>query len=108
MTALQPCRFCGETTRLHISERAFLELSWGLDEHGCVLRDETGQPFADCAPENGMQDGVSCEVCEALVPLRVWNATPDWLVRMRSNILAADAEFDDDGAWQGPAQAVAA
>ena len=101
MVALNPCRFCGETERLTISEGGFMELRWGIDASGQIRRNERGEPYPDCAEENGCEDGVSCGVCEALVPLRVWNASADWLAVMRASVLSADAEFDDDGVWLG-------
>ena len=99
MTKFQPCRFCGETERLSFSEGAFDELFWGVDDEGIVRRDSTGQPTLEQSGENG-DDGVSCLVCGAFVPLRVWNASPDFIARMRANILAADAEWDKQGVWR--------
>lgn len=104
MVDLKPCRMCGETERLTFSERAFEELFWGVDEAGAVRRDRHGEPTDQTSGEN-TDDGVSCDVCGAFVPLRVWNASPDFLSRMRANILAADAEYDECGAWQSGALA---
>lgn len=99
MTYLDPCRFCGETQRLTFSERAFEELFWGVDDAGSVRRDNRGRPTCETSGENN-DDGVSCEVCGAFVPLRVWNGSPDFLARMRANIHAADAEYDAQGVWR--------
>lgn len=99
MPRLNPCRFCGETERLTFSERAFEELFWGVDDAGAVRRAKTGEPTCQSSGEN-TDDGVSCDVCGAFVPLRIWNASPDFMSRMRANILAADAEYDDRGVWR--------
>lgn len=103
MTYLSPCRFCGETEKLAVDPGVW-ETSWAIDDEGQVIRDDTGQPtnhdderFAD----GHYLDQVNCLTCEVLVPLRVWNGCPDFLARMRANIAAADAEYDDDGVWQG-------
>jgi hypothetical protein len=36
-----------------------------------------------------------------MASVRVWNSTPEFMVTMLANIAAADAEYDDDGVWQG-------
>ena len=105
MTALKPCRFCGETLKLTFSDQAFAEQSWGIDNNGNVLRGDDGQPTPDGDPRNSY-DGVWCDICGAGAPLHIWNGTPDFLSRMRANIAAADAEYDDDGVWLGPRAAV--
>lgn len=97
-TALKPCRFCGETTKLHRDEAA-LEVLWAIAEDATVIRDAAGKP-ADAVVE----DTVSCEACDAFAPLNIWQATPEWLVARAANIAAADAEYDDDGVWQGRVQ----
>ncbi|MFZ2770026.1 MAG: hypothetical protein WAZ50_02795 [Minisyncoccia bacterium] len=98
--ALNPCRFCGERDKLTFSDGAFPEQHWGVDECGQVLRCDDGQPTPDGDPRNGF-DGVWCDICGAGAPVHVWNGSPDFLTRMRANIFAADAEFDDDGVWLG-------
>lgn len=103
MTKLNPCRFCGETDKLAI-DRDCWETEWAIDAAGEVIRDETGQPTGsddERFPDHHHLTQVNCEVCEVMAPLRVWNGTPDFLARMRANIAAADAEFDDAGVWRG-------
>ena len=108
MTALKPCRFCGETEKLSVDPGVW-ETLWAIDETGQVIRDEKGQPttfdeerFAD----GHYVDQVNCQFCEAMMPLRIWNSTPEFMARMRTSIAIADAEYDDDGVWLGPRTAV--
>ena len=95
MTALAPCRFCGETTKLHLDEAA-LDVLWAIADDASVIRDADGRPV-----DAAVEDTVSCEGCDAFAPLKIWNATPEWLVARAANIKAADAEYDDDGVWRG-------
>lgn len=107
MTALAPCRFCGETEKLTTCDGAFPEQSWGVDENAEVLREASGEPYPDGDSRNTF-DGVWCDLCGAGAPIHVWNASPDFMARMRANIAAADAEFDDAGVWHGPGWRIAA
>lgn len=102
MTRLNPCRFCGETEKLCLLEGEW-ETTWAIDENGEVIRDPSGQPTSDVEPyrDGHHIDHVNCDSCEVMVPLRVWNSTPEFMARMLANISAADAEYDDAGVWQG-------
>ncbi len=43
---------------------------------------------------------MSCEGCDAFAPLKIWNATSEWLAARAANIKAAGhAYFHDDGRW---------
>lgn len=110
MTDLKPCRFCGETKKLWIDE-GVVEILWALDAAGEVLRGPTGEP-TDIRVESERHlhhiDLVRCDVCEAEAPLRVWNSTPEWMGQAVANMKAADAEYDDDGVWQGRVAEIAA
>lgn len=108
MTKLNPCRFCGETEKLTLDEGVW-ETLWAIDPNGNIMRDAKGQPTSSEDERfigNHFLDQVHCQVCDTMTSLRVWNATPEFMATMLANIAAADAEYDDDGAWQG--QAVAA
>lgn len=102
MTHLLPCRFCGETEKLTVGEGVW-ETTWAIDERGEVIRDPSGQPTSDVEPyrDGHHIDQVNCGSCEAMLPLRTWNSTPQFMARMLANIAAADAEYDDDGVWHG-------
>ncbi len=101
MTNIQrPCRFCGEDKRITFSERGSEENIWGIDPNGQVVRGPTGEPTSE-GDAHG-DDLICCDVCGVWVPARIWNASPAFLALLRANVLAADAEYDDDGVWRGP------
>lgn len=104
---MNPCRFCGETEKLTFSDGAFPEQHWGVDDNAEVMREQSGEPYPDCDSRSTF-DGVWCDICGAGAPIHVWNGSPDFMARMRANIAAADAEYDDAGIWLGRATAVAA
>ena len=100
---LAPCRFCGETEKLSIDEGAW-ETTWAIDGEGRVIRDDEGQPTSEDDErfrDHHHIDQVCCQTCETMASVRVWNSTPEFMVTMLANIAAADAEYDDDGVWQG-------
>lgn len=103
MSALNPCRVCGEAERLTL-EVGGEEMLWALDDDGAVVRDENGCP-TDIRNERftdlHVGDLVRCQFCETQGPRRFWNATAEWIASARANIEAADAEYDDDGIWRG-------
>lgn len=102
MTQLKPCRFCGETDKLQVDEGAW-ETLWAIDDDGKVIRDPEGRPTEDVAPYRDLHHiaQIWCPTCEAMASLRTWNSTPTFMATMLANIREADAEYDDDGVWQG-------
>lgn len=96
--APKPCRFCGEARLIDIDPGA-LDVLWAIDADGAVIRDEIGRPID--APA---EDVASCKACDAVAPLKIWNASLIWLEARAASIAAADAEYDDDGVWIGARQ----
>lgn len=96
--AAKPCRFCGEARQIDIDAGA-LDVLWAIDVDGAVIRDESGQPID--APA---EDVATCKSCDAVAPLKIWNASPEWMAARAASIAAADAEYDDDGVWIGARQ----
>ncbi|QCQ97749.1 hypothetical protein [Brevundimonas sp. SGAir0440] len=96
--APKPCRFCGEARQIDIDPGA-LDVLWAIDADGAVIRDESGQPID--APA---EDIAICKSCDAVAPLKIWNASPEWMAARAASIVAADAEYDDDGVWIGVRQ----
>lgn len=110
MRDLKPCRWCGEADKLSVAAGVYTAL-WAIDPQGEVIRDEKGEPTRHDDPRYVAihhLDDVQCDVCDASASRRVWNSTPEFMATMLANIAAADAEYDDDGVWQGRAQAVGA
>ena len=62
--ALRACPFCEETERLDIAEARFER---PIVCNGDTLKDGAGAEIMEAVP------GVSCQVCEAMAPLDVWN-----------------------------------
>ncbi len=60
----RPCPFCDETEHLSFQESS---CPWPIFEGGDTLKDKNGHDLEDHV------DGVYCEVCGALVPLKSWN-----------------------------------
>ena len=103
MSALLPCRFCGETEHLQVHDAYHCDndqFTWDSDLN--IIRGPTGEPaYRD-------DDGIEWLVCNASAPRTMWQADDVTNRTMRLRTLEAWSEYDDDGEWQGPAPAVAA
>ena len=69
MTALAPCRFCGERQHLQIDRGGFERVAI-VGGKVCEIVWQNGEP-------SGTEhvDAVNCQVCDASAPLDVWNGT---------------------------------
>lgn len=98
MTALKPCRFCGETKLLQVDEGYYCDdtqFVWDRDLN--IVRAPTGEPaYRD-------DDGVHCLACDARAPRTVWQADDATNGTMRLRTLEVWPEYDDEAIWRGRA-----
>lgn len=80
MTALKPCRFCGETEHLQIHPA--LDEDWTFNEDGSVKRAESGAFLVVSL------DFVGCSICNAQAPIEIWNRPDGQWAMMRTATLA--------------------
>lgn len=89
MTALNACRYCGESDHLTVNP-AYCDESYQVTPDFRIVRDEAGDPVI------GEEDYAECLICNATAPLYIWNHPPGPIPNLREEMLRAWAEAREE------------